>query len=335
MAGDLQLLKRQASLLAYLRKHDWVAQSVGSNQEFVGLCPLHAESRPSFYVNERKNVFYCHGCGRGGDVIRFVQIYLNLSFHQSVAHLKQEFSWPEPSPDGVLEAAAAFYEQQLYCHPEALDYLQRRGLHDRRLMRQLNLGYAPGGSLRRHLIGQGYSPDQLRQAGLINPQGRDTFYQRIVFPCFDHNRVSNLYGRSIGGAAPHRFLARPKGGLFEWSILRFSPSVIVVEGLFDLASLWQAGYVNTTCGFGTHLTESQLSQLSDLSGREVVIAFDSDPNGAGRSAARLLAERLVSAGVIARIVEFPDGHDPNSYFRAGANAEDFRRLTECAEVFQP
>jgi DNA primase len=296
---------------------------------------LHAESRPSFYVNERKNVFYCHGCGRGGDVIRFVQIYLNLSFHQSVAHLKQEFSWHDPSPDGVLEAAAAFYEQQLYSHSEAIDYLRGRGLHDRRLMRQLNLGYAPGGSLRRHLIGQGYSPDQLRQAGLINPQGRDTFYQRIVFPCFDHNRVSNLYGRSIGGAAPHRFLAGPKGGLFEWSILRFSPSVIVVEGLFDLASLWQAGYVNTTCGFGTHLTESQLSQLSDFSGREVVIAFDSDPNGAGQGAARLLAERLGSAGVIARIVDLPDGHDPSSYFKAGANAEDFRRLTERAEVFQP
>ncbi len=335
MAGDLQLLKRQASLLAYLRKRDWVAQSVGSNQEFVGLCPLHPESRPSFYVNERKNVFYCHGCGCGGDVIRFVQIYLKLSFHQSVAHLKQEFSWPKPSPDGLLEAAVAFYEQQLYCHPEALDYLQRRGLHDRRLMRQLNLGYAPGGSLRRHLIRQGYSPDQLRQAGLINPQGRDTFYQRIVFPCFDHNRVNNLYGRSISQAAPHRFLPRPKGSLFAWSIIRFFPSVIVVEGLFDLAALWQEGFVNTTCGFGTHLTESQLSQLSDLSGREVMIAFDSDPNGAGQSAARLLAERLGSASVIARIVDLPDGHDPNSYFQAGANAQDFRRLTERAEVFQP
>lgn len=296
---------------------------------------MHAESRPSFYVNERKNVFYCHGCGRGGDIIRFVEIYLDLSFHQSVAHLKQEFSWPEPASDLVLDAAAAFYEQQLHSHPEALDYLQHRGLHDRRLMRQLKLGYAPGGSLGRHLIGQGYSPDQLRQAGLINLRGYDTFYQRIVFPCFDHHRVSNLYGRSISQAAPHRFLPRPKGGLFAWSILRFSPSVIVVEGLFDLASLWQEGYANTTCGFGTHLTESQLSQLSDLSGREVMVAFDRDPNGAGQDAARLLAQKLVSAGVIARIIELPDGHDPNSYFRAGANAEDFRRLTECAEVFQP
>jgi DNA primase len=335
MADDLQLLKRQASLLAYLRKHDWVARPVGSNQEFVGLCPLHAESRPSFYVNEGKNVFYCHGCGRGGDVIRFVQIYLNLSFHQSVAHLKQEFSWHEPSSDGVLEAAVAFYERQLYCHPEALDYLQRRGLVDRKLMRQLKLGYAGGGSLRRHLIEQGYSSDLLTQVGLISRQGRDTFYKRIVFPCFDHNRVINLYGRSIVQAAPHRFLARPKGGLFEWAILRSYASVIVVEGLFDLAALWQEGLVNTTCGYGSHLTAIQVSQLCEPPGREVMIAFDSDRNAAGQSAARLLAERLRSAGVLARIVEFPDGHDPNSYFRAGANAEDFRRLTECAKDFQP
>lgn len=335
MAHDLQLLKRQASLLAYLRKRHWVARQIGRSQEFVGLCPLHAESRPSFCVNERKNVFYCHGCGCGGDVIRFVQIYLNLSFHQTVAHLKQEFSQPQPSVEGVLEAAAAFYQHELHSHREALDYLQRRGLHDQRLIRQLNLGYAPGGSLRRHLILQGYSPDLLRQAGLIDPQGRDTFYQRIVFPCFDDNRVINLYGRSIGRAAPHRFLARAKGGLFAWSILRSYPAVIVVEGLFDLAALWQEGFVNTTCGFGAHLTKIQVAQLCEPPGHEVMIAFDNDRNGAGQSAARLLAQRLGSAGVSVRIVEIPDGHDPNSYFHAGASAEDFRRLTERAEVFRP
>lgn len=335
MADDLQQLKRQVPLLAYLRKHHWVARQTGSSREFVGLCPLHAESRPSFYVNERKNVFYCHGCGCGGDVIRFVQMYLNLSFHQTVAHLKQEFGLPRPSGEGVLEAAAAFYQKQLYCHREALDYLQHRGLHDPRLMRQLNLGYAPGGSLRRHLVLRGYSSDLLRQAGLINREDRDTFYRRIVFPCYEHNRVINLYGRSIGRAAPHRFLARPKGGLFAWSIIRFSPSVILVEGLFDLAVLWQEGFVNTTCCFGTDPTETQLSQLCEPPGREVMIAFDRDPNGAGQGAARLLVPRLVRAGVAARIIEIPDGHDPNSYFKAGATAEDFRRLTERAEVFRP
>jgi len=335
MADELQLLKRQASLLAYLRKHDWVARPVGCNQEFVGLCPLHTESRPSFYVNESKNVFYCHGCGRGGDIIRFVQLYLDLSFPQAVAHLKQEFTRPQPPEEGALEAAAAFYQQQLYCHHEALDYLRRRGLRDQRLMRQLKLGYAPGGSLRRHLTLQGYSPDLLQQAHLISPQGHDTFYQRIVFPCFDNNRVSNLYGRSIGQAVPHRFLARPKGGLFAWTTLRSYHAVIVVEGLFDLAALWQEGFVNATCGYGAHLTAIQVSQLCEAPGREVMIAFDSDRNGAGQRAARRLAQGLGGAGVIPRIIQIPDGHDPNSYFQAGASGADFRRLMARAEVFQP
>ena len=84
MEDHMQNLKRQAPLLAYLLKRNWVARQTGPHQEFVGLCPLHAESAPSFYVNAGKNVFYCHGCGRGGDVIRFVQLYLNLSFHDTL-----------------------------------------------------------------------------------------------------------------------------------------------------------------------------------------------------------------------------------------------------------
>ena len=116
------------------------------------------------------------------------------------------------------------------------------------------------------MIGQGYAPDELKQAGLINPQGRDTFYQRIVFPCFDHNRVSNLYGRQHQSSGSAPLLGPPEGRPVCVEHPSLAPSVIVVEGLFDLASLWQEGYANTTCGFGTHLAKSQLSQLSDLSG---------------------------------------------------------------------
>jgi DNA primase len=335
MEDHLQNLKLQSPLLAYLLKRNWVARQTGPHQEFVGLCPLHAESEPSFYVNADKNVFYCHGCGRGGDVIRFVQLYLNLSFYDTLAHLNQEFGLPEPSQAEMLEAAAAFYEQQLYRHGEALDYLHGRGVHDPRLIRQLQIGYAPGGTLRRHLTLLGYPSELLLRAGLINRQGRDTLYHRIVFPCFDQNRLINLYGRNLGAAVPHRFLARPKGGLFAWNVVRLHPAVIVVEGLFDLAILWQEGFVNTTCCYGTRLTETQLSQLCEPPGREVLIAFDCDPNGAGQSASRCLAQRLGAAGVTARIVEFPDGYDPNSYFHSGGNAEDFRRRTELAEVLQP
>jgi DNA primase len=174
--------------------------------------------------------------------------------------------------------------------------------------------------LYRHLTRLGYPADLLLQLGLIH-QGKDAFYRRIVFPCFDGSRLVNLYGRSIGVSAPHRFLPRPKGGLFAWSTIANCPDVILVEGLFDLAVLWQAGFVNASCAFGIHLTHTQFAQLSDRLDRTVFIAFDSDP--AGQHAARSLARRLHSSGVNVRIVDLPAGQDPNSYFLSGALPSDF------------
>jgi len=84
MGEDLERLKQRIPLLEYLQRHNWTARRVGAQPEFVGLCPLHQETRPSFYVNARKNLFYCHGCGRGGDLIRFVELLLDLPFRQSV-----------------------------------------------------------------------------------------------------------------------------------------------------------------------------------------------------------------------------------------------------------
>jgi hypothetical protein len=92
MAHDLERLKQRITLLEYLQRHNWKPCRAGTRQELVGLCPLHQETRPSFYVNPQKNLFYCHGCGRGGDLIRFVQLFLNLPFRQSVAHLEQELT---------------------------------------------------------------------------------------------------------------------------------------------------------------------------------------------------------------------------------------------------
>jgi len=330
MQHDLQHLKQRVPLLDYLLRRNWTARPIGSHQEFVGLCPLHPESHASFYVNAAKDVFYCHGCGRGGDLIRFVQLSLNLSFHETLAHLKQELSLPEPTEDEVLPEAVRFYRRQLDLHSEALDYLHSRGLYDPKLIRQLDIGYAPGGTLRRHLTLLGYPSHLLLQLGLINQHGYDALYRRIVFPCFDGSRPVNLYGRSIGSAAPHRFLPRPKGGLFAWSTVGTSPDVILVEGLFDLAVLWQAGFVNTTCAFGTHLTQAQFLQLSDCPDRKVFIAFDSDLNGAGQDGARFLAQRLDSAGLKVRIVDLPEGQDPNTYFLSGATPADFNNCLRMA-----
>ena len=329
---DVEQLKQRWPLLDYLQQQNWAARPVGYDSEFVGLCPLHQETRPSFYVNARKNLFYCHGCGQGGDLIRFVELSRHLSFRQSLAYLEQQSAPPVDSVDSatVLNEAAAFYQEQLDRYPEALHYLERRGLHDPALIKELRIGYAPGGSLRRHLTTQGHSFDLLRQVGLLNSQGRDTFYGRVVFPCSHRGRIVNLYGRSLGDAFAHRFLPRPKGGLYAWEQVRHCPEVILVEGLFDYAVLWQAGFHHLTCSLGTHLNACQFRQLCD-SQRTVYLTFDVDANGSGQQASQQLASRLRARGIASRRVLLPPGHDPNHFFLQGGDARQFQSLLEAAQ----
>jgi DNA primase len=327
MGKDLEQLKQRFPLLEYLQRHHWTGRPVGNGSEFVGLCPLHEETRPSFYVNPHKNLFYCHGCGRGGDLIRFVELSQCLSFHQSLSYLREQLA---PAAQ-LLDHTAAFYQLQLSRHPEAVHYLLQRGLRNPLVIEELGIGYAPGGTLRSHLSDLGYSLELLLETGLIGPQGQDAFRRRVIFPCRQHHRVVNLYGRSIGTAFPHRLLPRPKGGLFAWESVRHSSHVILVEGVFDLALLWQEGFRNTTCAIGTHLTPLQWDQLCDSPDRQVDIVFDQDDNQAGQQAARALAKRLHLAGLTARIVRLPAGQDPNSFFLAGATRGDFIRCLEEAE----
>ena len=116
MGEDLKKIKERLPLLDYLRHQNWAARPAGHGLEFVGLCPLHPETRPSFYVNAHKNLFYCHGCGQGGDLIRFVELSQHLSFRQSLTYLEQH----SPPPDAaLLGQAAAFYQRQLDRYPEA------------------------------------------------------------------------------------------------------------------------------------------------------------------------------------------------------------------------
>src|SRR6202043_2687751 len=144
MREDLEQLKHRIPLLHYLQQRNWTAPRVSAREEFVGLCPLHPDTRPSFHVNARKNLFYCHGCQRGGDLIRFVELSEHLSFRESLACLKQDIAAAFESE--LLERTAAFYQVQLHRHAEAAEYLQQRGLQDPDLLEELGLGYAPGGN---------------------------------------------------------------------------------------------------------------------------------------------------------------------------------------------
>jgi DNA primase catalytic core len=326
---DVEKLKQRLSLLDYLRQQNWTARPSAHGPEFVGLCPLHSETRPSFYVNARKNLFYCHGCGQGGDLLRFVQLSRHLSFRQSLAYLEQH-SASLIDPAAVLEQAATFYQRQLVRYPEALRYLKQRGLHDPALIKELRIGYAPGGSLCRHLTAQGYSLNLLQRLGLLNRKGHDAFYRRVVFPCCQGGRVINLYGRSIAAAFAHRFLPGSKGGLYAWEQVQQCPEVILVEGLFDYAVLWQAGFRHVTCSLGTHLNADQFQQLCDRP-RTVYLTFDVDANGSGQQGSQQLAQRLRAQGIATRRVLLPDGHDPNSFFVQGGDAGQFQALLEAAQ----
>jgi DNA primase len=325
---DVETLRRRLPLLDYLRQQNWTGRPAG-RWEYVGLCPLHEETRPSFYVNTRKNVFYCHGCGQGGDLIRFIQLFRHLSFRQSLACLDPHTASVIDSA-AVLEQAAAFYQQQLDNYPEGLRYLGQRGVYDPALIRELRIGYAPGGSLRRYLMAQGHSFAMLRTVGLITAQGADALYQRIVFPLSRGDHVVNLYGRSIGAAFAHRFLPGGKGGLYGWEKAWHSPEVILVEGLFDYAASRQAGFDNVTCSLGTHLNADQFRQLCD-GPRTIYLTFDVDANQSGQQAAEHLAHRLGVHGVCARRVLLPPGHDPNSFFVEGGDAHQFQSLLEAAQ----
>ena len=316
----LDELKQQIPLLEYLQTHGWhPARSIRGGR-LMGLCPLHTDHKPSFLLDPSRNLFYCYGCARGGDVIRFAELYHQVKFPQAVDLLRQ---WCGVTP--LLETVTDFYRMQLHRHREGVAYLEQRGLHTAEVVEHMRIGYAPGRCLRAWLQQLGYPLSALRQARLVDDSGYDAYTHRIVFPL-----EGNLYGRSIlDSAAPHRFLPGGKGGLYAWDQVRRCPEIILVEGLFDYSVLWQAGFHNVTCSLGNQLNARQVLQLCDGS-RTVYLAFDSDANGSGQSAAQRMSRRLWSQGVSARRISLPDGHDPNSFFVQGGDAQQFQLLLEAA-----
>ena len=314
-------LKEQIPLMGYLHAQDWRPARPLSRGRWMGLCPLHGDHNPSFLVDANKGLFYCYGCGRGGDVIRFAELYHQVKFPQAVVLLRQ---WCGVGP--VLQEAVRFYRTQFHRHSEAFVYLYERGIRSAALIEEMRIGYAPGGCLRGWLTQLGHSLPALCQTGLVTEAGYDAYVRRIVFPL-----EGNLYGRSLSDSAPaHRFLPGAKGGLYLWEQVQSYPEVILVEGLFDYAAVWQAGFQNVTCSLGTHLNTRQFLQLCDAP-RTVYIAFDDDTNGSGQQAAQSLAGRLREHGVSARRVSLPEGHDPNSFFVQGGDGRQFQSLLEAAQ----
>jgi DNA primase len=324
MTGEQRYrLRRRIPLLTYLKRHGWKPAAYSESDEVCGVCPLHRDSRPSFYVNRRKDVFYCHGCGQGGDVIRLAQLLHGLSLGAALATLDGQDA---AGARRLWSDACDFYRHQLAYSLEAQLYLRSRGIEDPEIVETMGIGYAPGGCLRAYLNDLGYPRAAMAAGGLIDAQGRDRLWRAIVFPIAE---TASMDGRHTDPAdGRHRFLARPKGGLYGWDRVKCCETVIVVEGLFDLASLWQAGFTNAAALLGCQFNHRQRAQLCDGQERTVYLCLDADENGSGPRAAHLWSQRLEQSGLRLLPVELPDGYDPNRFFAEGGSAAEFSRYLE-------
>src|SRR5438034_11649233 len=311
-----------------------------SGARWTGLCPFHDEKTPSFSVNPVEKLFYCFGCGKGGDLITFVRETEQLDFAEAVEWLAERYrvslEYEESSPErdaersrrerllALLEQATAYYERCLWDSPggeSARAYLQSRSLGEE-TCRGYRLGLAPGGqSLARKAKDKGFSAAELSGAGLVNRRGNDYFAGRLLFPLADaRGRVRGFQARKLREDDPLRakYVNSPEGELFRKGSLLYGldrartaiakqERAIVVEGNTDVLALKQAGIEPVVASMGTALTERQLKELSRLT-HKLWLCFDGD--AAGEAATLRGMELAAAQGFDVRIVALPAGTDP-------------------------
>lgn len=319
-------------------------------RNFQGLCPFHSEKTPSFMVNEEKQIFHCFGCGLGGNVFTFLMQYHQLSFPEAVSDLAQRLGIPLPKVDsdplskvtpglkGELRAiqnqAAEFYHQMLMKGKngqKGRDYLGYRKMN-RTIANDFFLGYAPEGwdELVSFFKNKPTSLSLLEQAGLIIKKEKGGFYDRfrnrLLFPIFDDRKqVIGFGGRALGQESP-KYLNSPESPVFNKSqvlyglpqavpAIRNSKQVIVVEGYFDLLSLFLHGFHQTVATMGTALGSYKIRKLKGLAD-DIVLLFDGDPPGI--QAALRSVSFFQEEGVSPRVKVLPADTDPDSYlFQVG------------------
>ena len=319
---------------------------------YFGLCPFHNEKTPSFSVTPSKQMYYCFGCGAGGNVFNFVMEYENYSFGEALSHLADRAGVQLPRIEYSSEArekakqretlleinrqAAQYFYYQLRRESGQIGYryLTDRGLSDETI-RKFGLGYSDKFSddLYKFLKGKGYGDDQLRDSGLFNVDERhgmyDKFWNRVIFPIMDvNNRVIGFGGRVMGEGKP-KYLNSPETKIFDKSrnlyglnVARTSrkPYLILCEGYMDVISMHQSGFTNAVASLGTSLTSGHASLLKRYT-QEVLLLYDSDE--AGVKAALRAIPILREAGINSRVVDLKPHKDPDEFIK-----------TEGAEAFQ-
>ncbi|HJX76579.1 MAG TPA: DNA primase, partial [Gaiella sp.] len=310
-----------------------------SSARFTGRCPFHEERTPSFSVDPVEKLYYCFGCGKGGDVVRFVQETENLDFAAAIEWLADRFrvtlEYEETSPQqdaarrrrerltSLLDQTTAYFERVLWeseTGAPVREYLAGRGLGEE-VAHEFRLGLSRGAGLVAKAREQGFSLDELRAAGLANQRGNDYFPFRLMFPLADaRGRVIGFQARRLRDDDPLRgkYVNTPESELFKKGAVLYGlhlarPAIakqdraIVVEGNTDVIALRQAGVEPVVASMGTALTEQQVRELGRLTKR-LFLCFDAD--AAGQEATLRGMEIAVQQGFDVRVVTLPKGEDP-------------------------
>lgn len=329
---------------------------------YFGLCPFHNEKSPSFSVSPGKQIYYCFGCGAGGNVLTFIMEYENYSFMEALKFLADKAGIQLPELEHSKEAKAQadkksalleinkkaagyfYYKLRQENGRHAYEYLLQRGLAAETIQK-FGLGYADkySNDLYQYMKQQKYSDELLRESGLFQSDEKnrtyDKFWNRVIFPIMDVNhRVIGFGGRVMGDGKP-KYLNSPETMIFDKSrnlyglnLARTSRKrqMIVCEGYMDVISMHQAGFNNAVASLGTAFTSQQASLLKRYTD-EVLLLYDSDE--AGQKAALRAIPMLKEAGLPARIVDLKPYKDPDEFIKH-LGAEAFQeRLDQAMNSF--
>jgi DNA primase len=339
-------LRLQANIVQVIQEYVPLKRA---GRTFKGLCPFHSERTPSFHVDPDKGFFHCFGCQAGGDVFKFLELHEKVGFQDAVRMLAQKFgvAIPESTDDApddarrdaslreallkVHEVASAYFREQLAgpAGVRARRQLVDRGVHEKTID-TLGLGYAVGGAqaLKTRLFDAGFSQNVLLQSGLLvqreNGDLVDRFRNRLMVPISrDSGSVVAFGGRAMEAGQVPKYLNSPETPLYSKgrslyglnltkSAIRQFGYVVLVEGYFDFAQVFQTQAAPVVASCGTALTAAQ-AQLLRRFATKVVLCYD--PDAAGQSAAARSCELLVAEGFDVNVAVLDQGEDPDTFIR--------------------
>jgi DNA primase len=356
-------VRARSDLLAVVGAHLRL-RKVG--RRFVGLCPFHTDSKPSFYVDPEKGIFHCFGCGAGGDLFNFVMRIENVDFPTALSILARRAGVPEPEGKRdpaqakrtrslkerallALEQAQTSFAEKLAKAPRdhpAVEFLAERAVPQKN-WQKFGLGLAPAGweETKDYLTNLGFSEEELSFAGLITSGERgwhDFFHNRLTFAiCEPLGKIVGFGGRSLDGSEP-KYLNSGETPVFQKGRLLYPLHIarqglkegfpaILVEGYLDAISLLQEGIPGVVAPLGTALTEGQASTLARFA-EQVIIYYDGD--SAGRKATLRSLPILLATGLEVRVALLPEGKDPDDYIRAQGITETLKLLGESIDGWE-